>query len=61
MVCYIFVLWLCVPRVPWDFWLKVESMVFTTEHSPGAQGGTAISVTGDWVAHNLDFQAFRTP
>ena len=61
VVCHVFVSRLRVPRVPWDFRLLVESVVFPTEHPPVAQGGAAILVTGGWAAHNLDFQALRTP
>ena len=61
MVCNVFMFWISVPQVPWDLWLLVESVVLPTEPPPGAQWGAAILVTGSWAAHNLDFQALRTP
>ena len=61
MVCHVLVSRICVPQVPWDLRLLVESVVFPTEPPPGAQGGSAISVTGGWAAQNQDSQALRTP
>ena len=61
MVCHVLESQLRVPWVSWDIRLLVESVVFPTEPSPGAQGGDAISVTGGWAAHNMDVYALRTP
>ena len=61
VVFHVFLSRICVPRVPWDRQLLVESVVFSTDPPPGAQGGAAILVTGGWAAQNLDFQALRTP
>ena len=60
-MCYVFVLQLRVPQVPWDLILMVESVVLSTDPSPGNQWGAAISVTGGWAVQNIDFQALRTP
>ena len=61
VMCHLLVSQLCVTRLPWDCRLLLESVVFPTEPPPGSQWGAAISVTGGWAAHNLDFQALRTP
>ena len=61
MVCHVFVSRICVPQVLWDRQLLVERVVFPTEPPSGAQWGATILVTGSWAAHNLYFQALRTP
>ena len=55
VVCHIFVLQICMPRVPWDRLIQVESMVFPSDPPRSAQGGASILTTGGWAAHNLDF------
>ena len=60
-VYHVFVSRLCVPRVPWERRILVESVVFPTKSPPVTHGGAEISATGGWTAHNLDFQALSSP